>query len=98
MSAFNYRDLLRQVRNQYWEFYFQARKIELPEGATWSQPEKDVQASMQKGFEALDEGKLTSVYAELRRVKCMATVRGCWRRLKTDHPCRMKIDQGLLLA
>jgi hypothetical protein len=22
----------------------------------------------------------------------------CWRRLKTDHPCRMKIDQGLLLA
>jgi hypothetical protein len=22
----------------------------------------------------------------------------CWRRLKTDHLCRMKIDQGLLLA
>lgn len=76
MSAFNYRDLVRQVRNQYWEFYFQARKIELPEGATWSQPEKEVQASMQKGFEALDEGKLTSVYAELRRVKCMASLRG----------------------
>jgi hypothetical protein len=59
MSAFNYRDLVRQVRNQYWEFYFQARKIELPEGATWSQPEKDVQANIQNGFEALDEGRLT---------------------------------------
>ena len=46
MAAFNYRDLVRQVRNQYWEFYFQARKIELPEEAAWSQPEKDVQTSI----------------------------------------------------
>lgn len=76
MAAFNYRDLVRQVRNQYWEFYFQARKIELPEEAAWSQPEKDVQTSIQKGFDALDEGRLTSVYAELRRVKTMASVRG----------------------
>ena len=65
MSAFNYRDLVRQVRNQYWEFYFQARKIELPEGAAWNQPEKDVQANIQEGFDALDEDRLTSIYAEL---------------------------------
>ena len=96
MAAFNYRDLVRQVRNQYWEFYFQARKIELPEEAAWSQPEKDVQTSIQKGFDALDEGRLTSVYAELRRVKTMASVRGarhcatlfrwgmrCWTTLST---------------
>jgi hypothetical protein len=76
MAAFNYRDLVRQVRNQYWEFYLKARRIELPEDATWSQPEKEVQSSIQKGFEALDEGALTSVYAELRRVKSLATVRG----------------------
>lgn len=76
MAAFNYRDLVRQVRNQYWEFYFQARKIELPEEATWTQPEKEVQASIQKGFDALDEGRLASVYAELRRVKSLANARG----------------------
>ena len=52
MAAFNYRDLVRQVRNQYWEFYLKARRIELPEDATWSQPEKEVQSSIQKGFEA----------------------------------------------
>ena len=28
----------------------------------------------------------------------VANERRCWRRLKTDHLCRMKIDQGLLLA
>ena len=76
MSAFNYRDLVRQVRNQYWEFYFQARKIELPEGAAWNQPEKDVQANIQEGFDALDEDRLTSIYAELRRVKSLASARG----------------------
>ena len=76
MAAFNYRDLVRQVRNQYWEFYFKARRIELPEDATWSQPEKEVQSSIQKGFDALDEGALGSVYAELRRVKSLASVRG----------------------
>lgn len=76
MAAFNYRDLVRQVRNQYWDFYFQARKIELPEEATWTQPEKEVQASIQKGFDALDEGRLASVYAELRRVKSLANPRG----------------------
>lgn len=76
MAAFNYRDLVRQVRNQYWEFYFKSRHIELPEDATWSQPEKEVQSSIQKGFDALDEGALASVYAELRRVKSLATVRG----------------------
>ena len=76
MAAFNYRDLVRQVRNQYWESFFQARKIELPEGAAWNQPEKDVQANIQKGFDALEEDRLTSVYAELRRVKSLASVRG----------------------
>lgn len=76
MAAFNYRDLVRQVRNQYWEFYFQARKIELPEGAAWNQPEKDVQANIQEGFDALDEDRLTSIYAELRRVKSLASARG----------------------
>ncbi|MBK8072051.1 MAG: hypothetical protein IPK34_08550 [Ramlibacter sp.] len=96
MAAFNYRDLVRQVRNQYWEFYFKARRIELPEDATWSQPEKEVQSSIQKGFDALDEGALGFVYAELRRVKSLASVRGvqalrntvpwatrCWTTLST---------------
>lgn len=76
MAAFNYRDLVRQVRNQYWEFYFKARRINLPEGATWDQPEKEVQSHIQQGFDALDEDRLGSVYAELRRVKSMATARG----------------------
>lgn len=76
MAAFNYRDLVRQVRNQYWEFYFKARRIELPEDATWEQPEREVQSNIQKGFDALDEGQLSSVFAELRRVKSLATVRG----------------------
>ena len=76
MAAFNYRDLVRQVRNQYWEFYFKARSIELHEDATWNQPEKEVQSSIQKGFDALDDVRLGSVYAELRRMKFLANVRG----------------------
>ena len=63
MAAFNYRDLVRQVRNHYWEFYFKARNIDLPEDASWSQPEKEVQVSIQKGFDALDEGRLDSIIA-----------------------------------
>ena len=76
MAAFNYRDLVRQVRNQYWESFFQSRKIDLPDGAAWDQPEIDLQTNIQKGFDALEEDRLTSVYAELRRVKCLASVRG----------------------
>lgn len=76
MSAFNYRDLVRQVRNQYWEFYFKVRHIDLPENATWNQSEKDVQSNIQKGFNALADRQLGSVYTELRRVKALASVRG----------------------
>lgn len=76
MSAFNYRDLVRQVRNQYWEFYFKARRIELPEKADWDQPEKEVQTHILAGFGALEEGALASVYTELRRVRTLANVRG----------------------
>ena len=35
----------------------------------------------------LAKAKLTEAYLIL----------GCWRRLKTDHPYRLKIDQGELL-
>lgn len=76
MAAFNYRDLVRQVRNHYWEFYFKARNIDLPEDASWSQPEKEIQVKIQKGFDALDEGRLDSIFAELRRVKSLASMRG----------------------
>jgi len=36
----------------------------------------------------------------LNRQRCIVTelTGKCSRRLKTDHLCRMKIDQGLLLA
>jgi hypothetical protein len=76
MAAFNYRDFVRQVRTQSWKFYFQARRIELPECATWEQPEKEVQSHIQAGLDALEDGELNSVYAELRRVKSLAKVRG----------------------
>ncbi len=53
--------------------------------------QKDCRYRSESGFELPHRGLLAS-RAGFRRAEA------CWRRLKTDHPCRMKIDQGLLLA
>ena len=35
MAAFNYRQLIRQIPARSWKFYFQTRKIVLPEDYDW---------------------------------------------------------------
>ena len=44
MAAFNYRDLVRLIPPRSWQFYFNVRFIELPEGATWEQPDEELQS------------------------------------------------------
>lgn len=38
MPAFNYRQLIRMVPPRTLQFYFQSRKVDLPEGIEWDSP------------------------------------------------------------
>ena len=53
MAAFNYRELIRQVPSRTWQFYFQTRKIDLPEGVVWDQSAEDLISPIQTAIEAL---------------------------------------------
>jgi hypothetical protein len=72
MAAFNYRDLVRLIPPRSWQFYFKARVIELPEGASWEQPVEELPAPILAALESLTDGEQIKVYAELRRVKALA--------------------------
>ena len=76
MAAFNYRDLVRLIPPRSWQFYFNARVIELPDGATWEQPDEELQTPILAALEALTDDQQIVIYAELRRVKVLANLRG----------------------
>jgi len=76
MAALNYRDLVRQIPPRSWQFYFQARGIELPEGADWAQPAEALHKPILKALEVLAGEQHDTVYAELLRIKAMAHRRG----------------------
>ncbi len=76
MAAFNYRDLVRLIPPRSWQFYFNARSIELPEGAAWEQSDAQLQAPILAALESLTDSKQVAIYAELRRVKALADLRG----------------------
>lgn len=76
MAAFNYRDLVRLIPPRSWNFYFSARAIQLPEGADWDQPAEELPPPILATLEALTDEKQVSTYAELRRVKALAHLRG----------------------
>lgn len=76
MAALNYRDLVRLIPPRSWQFYFNARVIELPEGAAWDQPVGELLEPILTALEALNDGEQLAVYAELRRVKSLANLRG----------------------
>lgn len=76
MAAFNYRQLIRQVPPRAWQFYFQTRKIELPDGYAWDMPSSKLNQAIVDATDALPPGQIQHIYAELRRVHEMANSRG----------------------
>ena len=76
MAAFNYRDLVRLIPPRSWQFYFNARFIELPKGAAWDQTVESLQTPILVALEDLTDAKQVAIYAELRRVKALADLRG----------------------
>ena len=78
MAAFNYRELIRQVPSRTWQFYFQTRKIDLPEGVVWDQSAEDLISPIQTAIEALRDIERISAYSELRRVHAMGNRRGIY--------------------
>ncbi len=68
MVAFNYRELIRQVPSRTWQFYFETRKINLPEGVDWDQSAEDLIELAETTLEMLSDTERISVYSELRRV------------------------------
>jgi hypothetical protein len=78
MVAFNYRELIRQVPSRTWQFYFQAKKINLPEGVDWDQSAEDLIELVQTTLEMLSDTERISVYSELRRADAMANRRGLY--------------------
>jgi len=67
MPAFNYRELIRQVPSRTWQFYFQSRGINLPDGVSWDQSPEDLGVAIQTALESLVDADRISVYSELRR-------------------------------
>ncbi len=86
MTAFNYRQLIRQVPPTTWQYYFQTRKIELPAGFDWSAPADKVTDSLVEVTEALELTPARTVYSELRRVWKLANHRGIDALRNTAQP------------
>lgn len=76
MAAFNYRDLVRLIPPRSWQFYLNARFIDLPDGAAWEQSDAQLQAPILAALESLIDSKQVAIYAELRRVKALANLLG----------------------
>ena len=72
MAAFNYRQLIRQIPARTWEFYFQSRKLELPDQLAGD----NLISSVIDIIDALPAAQGEAVYAELRRVHDLANGRG----------------------
>ncbi len=76
MAAFNYRQLIRQVPARSWKFYFQAKKISLPEGHDWEAVADKVTDSLIAHIENLDSSEAGPLHHELRQVHDFANRRG----------------------
>lgn len=76
MTAFNYRQLIRQIPPRAWQFYLQSRKIDLPPEYDWNMPVDKLVPVLVEAMEALDEAPRQSLFAELRRIHEMANRRG----------------------
>ena len=76
MAAFNYCQLIRQVPSRTWQFYFQSRKIDLPDGHDWNLPTEKLIPALVEATDALESGRSQQIYSELRRVHALANRRG----------------------
>lgn len=78
MAAFNYRQLIRQVPARTWQFYFQARKIDLPVDHDWAMPVEKLAKRLIAAVEALETDRTKTILDELRRVHTFANRRGIY--------------------
>ncbi len=76
MSAFNYRDFIRKIRQRTWQFYFDARALSLPDGVAWEQETNAVHAGVLEALETLDEVHRGAIMFELVRAKRLANWKG----------------------
>jgi hypothetical protein len=76
MAAFNYHQLIRQVPPRTWQYYFQSRKIDLPDDHDWNMPVSNLTEALIVAIEVLDAPRTMIIYAELRRVHALANSRG----------------------
>lgn len=86
MTAFNYRQLIRQVPSATWQYYFQTRKIEFPAGFDWNAPPDKVADALVEVTEALEPIPARTMYSELRRVWGLANRRGVDALRNTAQP------------
>ena len=78
MAAFNYRQLIRQVPARSWKFYFQTRKIALPEDYNWDMPADKLAISLIAHIENLDSSQAGLLHRELRQVHEFANQHGIY--------------------
>lgn len=76
MAAFNYHQLIRQVPPRTWQYYFQSRKIALPDDHDWGVPVSKLIETLIVAIDALDALEAKLIHAELRRVHALANSRG----------------------
>lgn len=76
MAAFNYHQLVRLVPARTWQFYFEARKIDLPVDHDWAMPFEPLVKGLVVALEDLEADLARTIYAELRRVHTLANRRG----------------------
>lgn len=76
MAAFNYRQLIHQVPPRTWRFYFQSRKIDLPDDHDWSMPSSKLIPALVEAINGLNSKLSKRTYSELRRVHDMSSQRG----------------------
>ncbi|MCB1943744.1 MAG: hypothetical protein KDI53_17145 [Candidatus Accumulibacter sp.] len=86
MAAFNYHQLVRLVPARTWQFYFEARKIDLPVDHDWAMPFELLVKGLIVALEALDADLARTIYAELRRVHTLANRRGMFALRNAARP------------
>lgn len=96
MAAFNYRQLIRQIPARSWKFYFQTRKIVLPEDYDWDMAAEKLASSLIAHIESLDSGLAGVLHRELRLVHEFADRRGIFalrNAAKADAPLHDDLPQ-----
>lgn len=76
MTAFNYRQLARQIPAATWQAYFVSRSVTAPEFFDWNEEEQRFSDALIALLEDLNPGEQARLHAELRHVHALATQKG----------------------